>query len=292
VNAALALLEGCSCDDSCYQCLRSYKNRFEHSLFDRRIGADLLKACFKGTPLNIDRSREDYALLRLQRDLAESGATITQVDGGLLNAGGKLICLSHPFQETVPCSPRAQTLAKDREAIAVDILLVLRALPIATNVALSTPNVGPNVALEIDENGTPEISTAMAIAGELNPKGDTSRFAVPGALAGDVIFRVVGNMLTAKNGDGAGKEVPSGTLCLFRPFVGEPSKTDTYLIRRIDGKAFGATSAEWTVGILQTTTAGMRVRYRAASQHMECVSELVMPATAVQPLAIFVRAVG
>jgi hypothetical protein len=256
------------------------------------MGADLLKACFRGTPLNIDQSREDYALLRLQRDLVESGAAITQVDGGLLDADGKLICLSHPFQETVPCSPRARTLAKDREVIAVDILLVLRALPIASNVALSTPNVSPNVALEIDENGTPEISTAMAIAGELNSKADTQRFAVPGALAGDVIFRVAGNMLSSKNGDGAGKEVPNGALCLFRPFVGEPSKTDAYLIRRTDGKAFGATGAEWTVGILQTTSDGMRVRYRAASQHMECVSELVVPATVIQPLAIFVKSVG
>jgi hypothetical protein len=36
----------------------------------------------------------------------------------------------------------------------------------------------------------------------------------------------------------------------------------------------------------------MRVRYRAAAQYMECASELVMPASAVEPIAVFVKAVG
>ena len=40
-------------------------------------------------------------------------------------------------------------------------------------------------------------------------------------------------------------------MCLFRPFSGELTKTDVYLIRRIDGEAFGATRASWTVGMLQ-----------------------------------------
>ena len=85
VDAALNLLDSCTCDDSCYQCLRSYKNRYEHALFDRRIGADLLRACFKGVPLhNPCRDREDYALNRLENDLKESGATVIRADGGLI----------------------------------------------------------------------------------------------------------------------------------------------------------------------------------------------------------------
>ena len=60
-------------------------------------------------------------------------------------------------------------------------------------------------------------------------------------------------------------------MCLFRPFSGEASKVDAYLIRRTDGQAFGATGAAWTVGLLQqTSNGGMRVRYRAAAQYMEC----------------------
>ena len=109
VDAALKLLDDCTCDDSCYQCLRSYKNRFDHSLFDRRIGADLLRAGFKGKPLTIEADREDYALDRLHRDLTESGAAMTRIEGGLMDADGKFICLSHPFREDEPCSARAKS---------------------------------------------------------------------------------------------------------------------------------------------------------------------------------------
>ena len=82
-------------------------------------------------------------------------------------------------------------------------------------------------------------------------------------------------------------------MCLFRPFSGEASKVDAYLIRRTDGQAFGATGDAWTVGLLQqVNNGGVRVRYRAAAQHMECASELVMPASAVEPIAVFVKAVS
>ncbi|WP_448040525.1 DEAD/DEAH box helicase [Bradyrhizobium liaoningense] len=292
VDTALSLLDNCTCDDSCYQCLRSYKNRFEHALFDRHIGADLLRACFRGSPLTIDSEREDYALNRLERDLTESGASTTRLEGGIIDGKGQLICLSHPFRETEPCSDRAKALAKDRDTIAVDILLVLRALPIASNVALSIPNVDPNRGLQLDPQGIPELTPAMVIAKDLSPPENTPRFAVPGAQAGDVLFRVTGNMLTGRNGDGQGGSVVKGALCLFSPFSGTPSKTDVYLIRRTDDRAFGSTGAEWTVGILQETANGVRVRYKAAPQHMECVSELVQPPEAVEAIAVLVKVVG
>lgn len=42
---ALKILEECpeNCDRSCYRCLRSYKNKFEHDLLDRQVGASLLR---------------------------------------------------------------------------------------------------------------------------------------------------------------------------------------------------------------------------------------------------------
>ena len=133
----------------------------------------------------------------------------------------------------------------------------------------------------------------MVIASDLAPSGDVARYAVAGAAAGDVLFRLTANTLSGKSGDGANGPVSKGTMCLFRPFTGEPSKKDIYLIRRTDGSAFGATGSEWTVGIPQPgSNGGMRVRYRAASQHMECVSELIVPANAIEPIAIFVKAVA
>jgi ATP-dependent helicase YprA (DUF1998 family) len=292
VDVALELLDNCDCDDSCYQCLRSYKNRFEHALFDRRIAADLLRACFKGTQLNIDPQREDFALNRLERDIVESGATIIRADGGLIDAEGKLICISHPFREFEPCSPRAKALAADRRTTAVDILLVLRALPIASNVALSVPNAEQSESLKIDPEGIHELTPSLVVARDLDAKPGQPCYLVADAEVGDMLFRLTANTLSGKNRDG-GRPVPKGTMCLFRPFTGEPSNREVYLIRRTDGKAFGATGEGWTVGIPQRRdNGGTRVRYRAASDHMECVSELVLPGDAVDPIAKFVKAVS
>lgn len=286
VDAALDLLDRCDCDDSCYQCLRSYKNRYDHALFDRRIGADLLRAAFKGSPLAIDPEREDYALDRLAADLEESGATITRVEGGLVEANGKIICLAHPFVENVPCSPRARALIEGKDAVAVDILLVLRALPIASNEALSVPNVDVNAGLKVDPNGVPELSAKQVTMGDTVAGSEAPRFAVADAEAGDFLFKLDANTLSGKAG------VAKGTMCLFRPFAGEPTKTDTYLVRRSDGEAFGATRAGWTVGLLQPLEGDqIRVRYRAASHHMECSSQLVQPASAVIVVAQFIKAV-
>ena len=286
VDTALKLLDDCNCDDSCYQCLRSYKNRYDHELFDRRIGADLLRAAFKGTPLAIEPEREDYALDRLACDLEESGAAMTRLDGGLADASGKIICLAHPFVENVPCSSRARALVEGKDAVAVDILLVLRALPIASSEALSVPNIELNADLKPDPNGVPELSAKQIVSGHTSADSDTPRFAVADAEAGDFLFKLDANTMSGKAG------VAKGTICLFRPFTGEPTKTDSYLIRRNDGEAFGATRAGWTVGLLQPLdNEQIRIRYRAASHHMECSSQLVRPSSAIIAVAQFIKAV-
>lgn len=295
VEEALQLLDSCNCDDSCYQCLRSYKNRYEHDLFDRRIGADLLRAAFKGAPLSIDPDREDLALDRLEADLTESGATITRASGGLIRDSGEVICLAHPFVENQPCSTRGKALANDTDAIAVDILMVLRALPIATSVALAVPNVDRNAGLRPDPAGVPEIAAQAVSVGDVTPGQTAARFAVSGSEAGDFLFRLNANVLSGKKGDGNGP-VFKGAMCLFRPHSGvadkTTEKTDVFLLRRTDGKVFGATGEAWTVGLLQSVSGdGIRIRYRPASQFMECASELVQPADKVVPVALFVKAV-
>ena len=106
------------------------------------------------------------------------------------------------------------------------------------------------------------------------------------AEAGDFLFKLDANTLSGKS------DVAKGTLCLFRPFVGEPTKTDIYLIRRTGGGAFGATRASWTVGMLQALDNDQtRVRYRAASHHMECSSQLVQPSNALIAVAQFIKAI-
>ena len=58
-QTALDILEHCpeNCDRSCYRCLRSYKNKFEHDLLDRYLGASLLRFLIHGTYPGLDSER-------------------------------------------------------------------------------------------------------------------------------------------------------------------------------------------------------------------------------------------
>lgn len=68
---ALSILEKCpaNCERSCYRCLRSYKNKFEHDLLDRYIGAFLLKYLLTGVEPNWDAKGLRKSLDLLANDL-------------------------------------------------------------------------------------------------------------------------------------------------------------------------------------------------------------------------------
>lgn len=68
---ALKALEFCpeGCDRSCYRCLRSYKNKFEHELLDRQIGASLLRSVIGGSIATIDPDRLNRSTDLLYEDL-------------------------------------------------------------------------------------------------------------------------------------------------------------------------------------------------------------------------------
>ena len=65
-------LENCpaNCDESCYQCLRSFRNRFEHGLLDRKVGASLLRYLLDGAVPMLDQYRLDSSADKLFADLA------------------------------------------------------------------------------------------------------------------------------------------------------------------------------------------------------------------------------
>ena len=72
---ALLLLQECpsNCDHSCYRCLRSFKNRFEHDLLDRHVGASLLRYLLDGTEPSLDKARLESSTDRLFADLERMG---------------------------------------------------------------------------------------------------------------------------------------------------------------------------------------------------------------------------
>ena len=74
-NEALRILENCPdcCDRSCYRCLRSYKNKFEHDLLDRQIGASLLRFLLTGVVPMLDPARAERSTELLFQDVQRQG---------------------------------------------------------------------------------------------------------------------------------------------------------------------------------------------------------------------------
>jgi len=75
LEVALKLVENCPerCDASCYRCLRSFKNKFEHGLLDRHVGAELLRYLLNGTLPHFDATRLRASTSLLANDLRRQG---------------------------------------------------------------------------------------------------------------------------------------------------------------------------------------------------------------------------
>jgi len=72
---ALHILKNCPehCDASCYRCLRSFKNKFEHSLLDRHVGAALVEYLLTGELPSFDERRLSASTTLLCHDLQRQG---------------------------------------------------------------------------------------------------------------------------------------------------------------------------------------------------------------------------
>ena len=152
---ALRILEECpeSCDRSCYRCLRSYKNKFEHDLLDRHVGASLLRFVLRGTAPTLDAARLERSTdllfqdlerhgvdgLTLERDKALSIPGLAEVAAPILASKGPgrhfVIGLHGPL---TPDEPSDEALRDLKEfsatvpVILIDELVVRRNLPSAT----------------------------------------------------------------------------------------------------------------------------------------------------------------
>lgn len=74
-HEALEILEDCrdECDRSCYRCLRSYKNKFEHDLLDRHVGSSLLRFLLTGQAPSVPPERLRRSTDLLYNDLKRQG---------------------------------------------------------------------------------------------------------------------------------------------------------------------------------------------------------------------------
>ncbi|MCZ2152958.1 MAG: DUF1998 domain-containing protein [Bryobacterales bacterium] len=156
---AVDILEQCpdNCDRSCYRCLRSYKNKFEHELLDRHVGAALLRHALNGEPMALPPNRVQHSLDKLYYDLQRSGEGTISVERAanhnvpglgtitapILVKGNGLdvvIDVSRPLCADVPTQPGLDELKEFSPIplIVIDELLIRRNLPRASGKVLAT----------------------------------------------------------------------------------------------------------------------------------------------------------
>lgn len=151
---ALHLMKTCPerCDASCYRCMRSFKNKFEHSLLDRHVGAQLLAYLIVGEESDFSEGRLEQSTTLLHHDLqrqsdgtVEFRAGVSVSSGGMTVqapilaecAGGRrvIIALSGPLTTDYPADLGIRELRDNGGDIAVIVeneLLVRGNLPAAT----------------------------------------------------------------------------------------------------------------------------------------------------------------
>ena len=155
-NDSLQILEKCpdDCDRSCYRCLRSYKNKYEHDLLDRQLGASLLRFLIHGsyptldsgrlaTSTNVlfeDLQRHDISRLSINRNypvaLPGIGSVTAPIHVAHESGAQFIIALHGPL---TPDDPPDAGLADVKEfcpsvpLLLIDEMLVRRNLPAATS---------------------------------------------------------------------------------------------------------------------------------------------------------------
>ena len=157
-EAALDILEKCpdGCDRSCYRCLRSYKNKFEHDLLDRYLGASLMRYVLHDTPPVLGETRIQRSTDILFEDLKRQGLdgvalrrSIPMAVPGfgsvvapvLVSGRGEeafVVSLSNPLTPDDAPTPEIGELMEHGTVPVhlVDELVVRRSLPSATNSVL------------------------------------------------------------------------------------------------------------------------------------------------------------
>jgi hypothetical protein len=151
----LALLESCpaACEASCYRCLRSYKNQYEHGILDRHLAASLLRYLLtseeprlqpKRVEASTDLLFDDLQALRLDDlQLARNASVVVQGFGDmrapiLAQRNGRrplVIALHHPAAPGLFLQPEWSGPAEfglDPQVHAIDELAVRRNLPWAS----------------------------------------------------------------------------------------------------------------------------------------------------------------
>ena len=153
-DEALEILTDCpeGCDASCYRCLRSFRNKLDHRLLDRKLGGQLLRHALNGGYRAYPQDRIDASLNLLFTDVRRQLSDQFELERNESRTDSKghkfivpvivrrlstkeetWITLSSPIAPDVPVDADLRAAApQDLDGIAcIDDLLVRRNLPAA-----------------------------------------------------------------------------------------------------------------------------------------------------------------
>ena len=268
-ETALKRLESCDCTHSCYSCLRSYKNRWDHKYLDRTLASAFIRHIINGERPTIGIDEERRLLRTLQVDMIESGHEVEQVPGGLKLPGfsGRIVVLGHPMTPGEAGSIAGQVCAASGQPhVIIDKLKIDRALPAAVQEATGAKvdNRGGfflPAFLSADDDGYP-IYDPASFAHEKSPK-PLAKVALDNAPAGAFIIQLSRPTLELVR-DGA---FAAGAWVVFKPSpednfsVSSKDRTPRLLVSKAE--AFNATRAQWTFGLPRLWKGKIKIFYRS-----------------------------
>ena len=266
---ALARLESCDCTHSCYECLRSYKNKWDHKYLDRNLGAAFIRHVIQGEVPTLGTDDEERLLQALEVDLIESGHSVERVDGGLRlsELSDRIVVLGHPMLPYEAGSAAGRALvASAASHVVVDKLLVDRALPAAVREATGAMTCGSAgftlpAFLPPDNEGYPVYDLASLAADE-QPE-PLAKVVVAGAPSGAFVVQLKRPTLE-QMGNG---ELAADAWVVLTPthpddFVdGSRDFTPRLIVSRAG--AFNATNDRWTFGLPRLRKDKVSILYRS-----------------------------
>lgn len=268
-KSALERLESCTCTHSCYECLRSYKNKWDHMYLDRKLGAAFIRHILFGDHPNIP-AEDDRRLLRaLHVDLKEAGYDIVALEGGLRLSAleNRVIVLGHPLThgEAGSVDGRAR-VAEGGQYIVIDQLLVDRALPAAVKEA-----TGALAAQELELELPPflrEAEDGVPLFRLDSFSGSGERCPIAKVMAEGVPADAFIVQLTRSTLEAGIKALSAGSWVVFAvadpgDFAASVRGAVPRLLRSLRG-GFNATNEGWTLGVPLLQGNRVKIQYRSA----------------------------
>jgi ATP-dependent helicase YprA (DUF1998 family) len=253
-ESALDRLESCSCTHSCYECLRSYKNKWDHKYLDRKLGAAFIRHVVFGEHPIIPGEDDQRLLRSLQVDLEEAGYNVIALDGALKlpDLADRVVALGHPMTsgEAGSACGRAR-VAESGQHVVVDQLLVDRALPAAVKAAtgaLASENTGFSLPSFLPEvaGGCPVVDPSTL--GSEPPSDPLAYVDIPDVPAGAFVVRLSRPTLERMGKGELGMDAwVVFTPCSPSDFAVGKDRSPRLLVSKT--VAFNATNARWTFGL-------------------------------------------